>query len=64
MYFLKRKFNAFDVFKEFKVFIEKQNGYQLKVLRSGRGGEYTFDLFECYCKENRIMHEVTPSYMS
>lgn len=37
--FLKRKsdvFNVFNVFKKFKALVEKQSGYQLKVLRFDR----------------------------
>ena len=52
MYFLERKSEVFDTFKEFKTLIEKQSGYYIKMLRSDYGGEYTSDEFENYCKEN------------
>ena len=63
VYFLMRKSGVFDVFKEFKTLVDKQSGYYIKVLRSDQGSEYILDVFENYCKEHRIMHQVTPSYM-
>lgn len=63
VYFLKRTSEVFDVFKEFKTLVEKQSGYYIKMLRSNQGDEYTSDVFENYCKEHGIMHQVTPSYM-
>jgi hypothetical protein len=38
--FLKEKFEAFEVFKKFKVLVEKTTEFYIKVLRSDRGGEY------------------------
>ena len=62
VYFLKRKSEVFDTFKEFKTLIEKQSGYYIKMLRSDHGGEYTSDEFENYCKDHGIVHQITPSY--
>ena len=62
VYFLRRKSEVFEVFKEFKNLIEKQSGYFIKRLRSDQGGEYSSDLFEDYCKEHGIVHQFTPSY--
>jgi hypothetical protein len=40
VYFLAKKYETFDKFREFKAMVEKQSGHQIKVLRSDRGGEY------------------------
>ncbi|GMP36892.1 hypothetical protein CsSME_00008847 [Camellia sinensis var. sinensis] len=62
VYFLKRKSEAFSIFKEFKAFVEKQSRYYIKTLQSDQGGEYTSDAFENYGKEHRIKHQTTSSY--
>ncbi|XP_039019699.1 uncharacterized protein LOC120151251 [Hibiscus syriacus] len=41
---------------------EKQSGQYLKILRSDRGGEYTSKLFEEFCKEHGIIHQLTTRY--
>ena len=38
VYFLKRKFEEFDKFGEFKALAEKECGHYVKLLRSDRGG--------------------------
>ena len=40
LYLLHNKSEALDVFKIFKVEVEKQCGKQIKIMRSDRGGEY------------------------
>ena len=40
-YFLKQKSEAFDVFKKFKVVVEKDSSLQIKAMRTDRGGEFT-----------------------
>jgi len=45
VYFLKEKFEAFEVFKNFKVMVEKATDKQIKIVRSDRGGEYTSTTF-------------------
>ena len=49
VYFLKEKSEAFEVFKKFKVMVEKATGRHIKVVRSDRGGEYTPMIFMKYC---------------
>ena len=39
-YFLKHKFEIFDLFKIFKAFVENQSRRKLKILRYENGGEY------------------------
>ena len=62
VYFLKRKSEVFEYFKEFKAFVEKQSGYRIKALRSDQGGEYTSDAFEEFLKQQGIKHQFTPAY--
>jgi len=50
------------MFQKFKVLVEKQSGKSIKVLRTDGGGEYTLKLFEKFCEDNGIVHEVTSPY--
>jgi len=54
VYLLKEKSEAFEVFKKFKVMVEKVTGRQIKFVRSDRGGEYTSTAFMKYCEEQGI----------
>jgi transposase InsO family protein len=54
MYFLKEKAAAFDVFKKIKNLVENESGYQIKTLRSDRGGEYTSKQFQDFCRQTCI----------
>ena len=45
-YFITRKSDVFEYFKEFRIKVEKQTGKYIKILRSDQGGEYTLDLSE------------------
>jgi transposase InsO family protein len=56
---LKEKSQVFEVFKKFKVFIEKQSGYCIKSLRSNKGDEFTSNEFKEFCKANRIRRPLT-----
>jgi len=49
VYFLRNKSDALNVLKKFKAFVELQNRYKLKKLRSDRDGEYTSNEFEEFC---------------
>ena len=49
VYFLKEKSEVFETFKNFKALVEKQSGYEIKALRSDRGGEYTSNIFKRFC---------------
>ena len=40
IYFLSKKSQAFQYFKEFKSMVENQTGKRIKILRSDQGGEY------------------------
>ncbi|KAL4378842.1 hypothetical protein GQ457_02G039300 [Hibiscus cannabinus] len=62
IYVLKEKSEALAKFKEFKAMAEKQSGQYIKILRSDRGGEYTVKIFEDFCKEHGIIHQLTVRY--
>jgi transposase InsO family protein len=60
--FLKYKSEAFKIFKQFKTLVEKQSGHYIKVLRIGRGGEYTSNEFLNFCEEHGIKKKFTTRY--
>jgi len=62
LYLIKAKSEAFNMFQKFKVLVEKQSRKSMKVLRTDGGGEYTSKVFEKFCEENGIVHEVTAPY--
>ena len=62
VYFLKKKSEAFATFKKFKALVEKQKGCSIKTIRSDRGGEYTSQKFEEYCKNEGIKKQLTAGY--
>ena len=53
-YFIRRKNDVFEYFKEFRVKVEKQTCKYIKILRLDQGGEYTSGYFKRYCIENGI----------
>jgi len=62
LYLIKVKSEAFDMFQKFKVLVEKHSGKSIKVLRNDGGGEYTSKVFEKFCEDNGIVHEVIAPY--
>ena len=62
VFYLKKKFEAFDEFVEFKALTKKECGHYVKVIRSNRGGEYTFNKFVNFCSQNGIKKEIIDSY--
>ena len=61
-YFLRKKSEALEKFKEFKVAVEKETGMSIKALRADRGGEYMSEEFKQYLKECGIRSESTTAY--
>ena len=59
---MKEKSEAFDTFNKFKAPIEKQKGCSIKTTHSDRGGEYTSQEFEEYCKNESIQKRLTARY--
>eukprot|EP00253_Pinus_taeda_P021000 PITA_21000 len=62
IYMLKRKADVLNVFKQFKVMVEKRTGKSIKYLRTDNGGEFTSGEFEQYCKDEGIVRHKTVVY--
>jgi transposase InsO family protein len=62
VYVIKRKVDVFNVFKQFRVLVEKGVGREIKCLRKYNGGEFTSLEFEKYCKEYGIKRHKTRIY--
>nr|GEX57056.1 ribonuclease H-like domain, reverse transcriptase, RNA-dependent DNA polymerase [Tanacetum cinerariifolium] len=61
-YFLNSKDQAFGVFKEFKTRAKKEHGTKIKTFRTDRGGEFISNEFHKYCRENKIIRQLTAPY--
>ena len=59
---IKRKDEVFEIFKRFKILVENQSEKKIKVLRTDGGGEFTSKMFEDFCAEHGVDHEVTAPY--
>jgi len=59
VYVIQNKSDVFGVFKDWKVFVEKQYGLKVKALRTDNGGEYTSIAFKNYLVKEGIKHEKT-----
>ena len=57
VYLMKKKSEALDKFKEFKVESKKQLGRHIKSLHSDRGGEYMSIEFVSFRKEHGILSQ-------
>lgn len=62
IYLIKRKIDVTKVFKKFQCLVGKQNGKQIKILRTNGGVEYVCDDQQSLCEEEGIIHEITPPY--
>ena len=62
VYFLKSKSDAFETFKRFKAFVEKQSDCSIKVLRTDNGGEFCSKEFDIFCEQQGIHRELTSPY--
>ena len=51
IYFLKKKDEVFERFKEFKALVENISKKKIKIMRSDNGGEFTSNDFNDLCKE-------------
>ena len=61
-YFIKRKDEVLEKFKEFVNYATNTSGKKVKVLRSDNGGEYCSKAFDAFMKENGIVHQTTVPY--
>jgi transposase InsO family protein len=59
VYFLRRKNDVFEYFKEFRTMVEKKTRKSIKILRSDQGGEYKLGDFNKYYKDNGIVQQFT-----
>jgi transposase InsO family protein len=62
IYFLRKKSEVFDRFKEFKALVENQTEKRIKVLRTDNGGEFCGNEFEEFCKKCGIARQKTTPY--
>jgi transposase InsO family protein len=62
VFFLKRKCEVLDKFREYKTRNERLTGKKIKVVRSDNGGEYVNEEMERYFKSEGIRHELTMPY--
>jgi hypothetical protein len=50
IHFLRKKSKVFEIFKEFKSFVENQTDKKIKVLRTNNRGEFCGKEFDHFCK--------------
>ena len=62
IYFLRKKSEVFDRFKEFKALVENQTEKKIKALRTDNGGEFCKKEFEEFCKKCGIAQQKTTPY--
>ena len=62
IYFLRNKFEVFDIFKEFKALVENQTEKKIKALMIDNGGEFCKTEFEEFCKKCGIAWQKTTPY--
>jgi hypothetical protein len=62
IYFLRKKSEVFDKFKEFKALVENQTKKKIKVLRTDNGGEFCGNEFEEFYKKCGIARQKTTPY--
>ena len=62
IYFLNKKDEVFENFKQFKSLVEKIYEKKIKTLRSDNEGEFTLGEFNDYYKESRIKRDLIIPY--
>jgi transposase InsO family protein len=62
IYFLRKKSEVFERFKEFKALVENQTEKRIKVLRTDNGGEFCGKEFDQFCKQCGIACQNTTPY--
>jgi hypothetical protein len=62
IYLLKEKSAVFDVFKRFKSLVEKESSCSIQCLRTDRGGEFTSNEFNDFCRLQGIKRQLTAAY--
>ena len=62
LYTIKIKSEALDIFRKFKVFVEKESDKSIKILRTDGRGEYTSKDFVAFWIDQGVLHEVIAPY--
>jgi hypothetical protein len=62
IYFMHKKYDVFNKFKEFEDLVVKKSDHKIKVLRSNNGGEYFSKEFDDYYKNLGIVRQKTTPY--
>ena len=62
IYFMKKKDEVFNKFKEFKALIENHTEKKIKTFRSDNGEEFTSNEFKELCKDSGIKRELSIPY--
>ena len=62
VYLLKAKFEAFDTFTKFHLWIKNETQLNIETLQIDNGGEYTSQDFEKHLEENGIKHQTIVPY--
>jgi transposase InsO family protein len=63
IYFLKRKSDAFQHFREWQALVERQSGLKVKALHSDNGGEYTAGQFQLHLRSEGISSQFSVAYI-
>ncbi|KAL2498042.1 Uncharacterized protein Adt_23592 [Abeliophyllum distichum] len=63
IHFMRQKYKVFTVSKKFKIFVEKQSGHFIKVLRSDNSKEYTSKEFDKFCQDEGVERQLTIGYI-
>ena len=58
IYFLRKKYEVFSKFKEFKALLENQLENKIKVLRLDNGGQFCGNEFKEFCKKCSIERKI------
>ena len=62
IYFLKSKSEVANVFWKYKAWVENQSSCRMQKIRSDNGKEYTNEIFDMFCEEADIEHQLTTPY--
>jgi hypothetical protein len=62
VYFMKKKSEVTEKFKEYKCLVEKKTERKIKTIRSDNGTEYTSHYLKDFLKQEGIRHELTVEY--
>lgn len=60
--FIRQKSEVFQVFKEYKAFVEKQTEKRIKCVQSDNGGEFCSEEINNFLKKEGIIHRLTVPY--